>query len=247
MHRTALVGVLLSVVFLTHTAHADTATTTPDVPSTATTTNTIIDPLNSDDVEAQVRQDFADVPVMIKIAKCESNFRQFDEFGNPLFGGTGGMVGVFQEAAAIHGDTASSLGFNIDTLDGNLGYARYLYETQGTTPWRGSAACWDPPRITSALQVGSKGGQVKVLQQLLNTNGYMIAEHGDGSPGHETGHFGGMTREALQRFQCDQHIVCSGSEKTTGYGMVGEKTRLALARLDAESAQAVSTTSLSKI
>ena len=247
VHRTALVGALLLVVCLTHTVHADTATTTPDAPSTATTTKISIDSLNSDDVEAKVRQDFADAPVMIKIAKCESNFRQFDEFGNPLFGGTGGMVGVFQEAAAVHGDAATSLGFNINTLDGNLGYARYLYETQGTAPWLGSGACWNPPRITSALQVGSKGVQVKVLQQLLNSNGYAIAQEGDGSPGHETGLFGAMTKEAVERFQCDQHIVCAGSEKTTGYGMVGGKTRLALAHLDAETAQANSTTTLSRI
>ncbi len=238
---------LLSVVILTQTAHAQTATTTPDIPATTTTTNISLDPFNSDDVEAKVRQDFADVPVMIRIAKCESGFRQFDPYGNPLFGGTGGMVGVFQEAAAIHGDSAAALGFNINTLDGNLGYARYLYETQGTAPWLGSVACWDPMPIRSTLRVGSTGTQVRVLQRLLNSNGYIVAQDGDGSPGHETGRFGQKTREAVQRFQCDHHIACGGSEKTTGYGMVGDKTRLALVRLDAESARAASSTTLSRI
>ena len=183
---------------------------------------------------------------MIRIANCESGFRQFDSFGNPLFGGTGGMVGVFQEAAALHGDGAAALGFNINTLDGNLGYARYLYDTQGTAPWLGSVSCWDPVPLTSTLHMGSRGAQVKVLQQLLNSNGYVIARTGDGSPGHETGVFGAKTREALQQFQCDYHIVCTGSETTTGYGMVGGKTRLALIRLDAETAQAVGSTTLSK-
>ena len=38
-------------------------------------------------VEATVREYFADIPVMIEIARCESKFRQFADSGNVLRGG----------------------------------------------------------------------------------------------------------------------------------------------------------------
>ena len=35
-------------------------------------------------VQKQVRMQLAEVPLLIKIARCESDFRQFDESGKPL-------------------------------------------------------------------------------------------------------------------------------------------------------------------
>ncbi|MBI4079699.1 hypothetical protein HY414_00515 [Candidatus Kaiserbacteria bacterium] len=94
-------------------------------------------------VEAQVREYFADIPIMAEIAECESRFRQFDSSGAPLPGGLGGnMIGVFQINAPVHAEYALGLGMNIYTLEGNLAYAKYLYENDGTRPWRSSRACW---------------------------------------------------------------------------------------------------------
>lgn len=214
------------------------STTTP--PSTeqqsaqASTTQSAFDPYNPDDVGAKVRAYFADTPIMVAVAKCESGFRQYDDVGNPLYGGTGGMVGVFQEAAAIHGDAAKAMGLDINTLDGNLAYARYLYETSGLTPWLASASCWSP--IKSTLRLGSTGQEVALVQKMLNESGFTVAEDGPGSPGQESTTFGPMTRAALRRFQCKAGIVCSGTEQSTGYGLVGAKTRLALLQSDAHSA-----------
>ena len=248
MFRTILAGTLLSlVVTLATPAHAQTATTTQSDTEIATTTSPI--PFNQFDpvhVEAKVRTIFADIPVMIKIAKCESNFRQFDSSGNPLYGGTGGMVGVFQVAAAVHNKASRGLNYDINSLDGNLAYALYLYENEGTVPWLASAHCWNPQPIATALKVGSSGTSVKVLQQMLNRNGYPIAKEGEGSPGLESTFFGPLTRESVKRFQCDMRIVCSGSEKTSGYGMVGAKTKQALLKIDAKNAQVSSPSSLSK-
>ena len=245
MSRTAL-AVLATVIFLgaaplIHKAQAQTqdeqiasttlptdATSTEDIASSTPATPKL-DPHNPDDVEAYVRSYFADIPVMISIAKCESGFRQYNNSGDPLYGGTGGMVGVFQEAAAIHGDVARSMGLDINTLEGNVAYARYLYQTDGLAPWLASSNCWSP--IKSTLSLGSSGSQVLALQQMLNQSGYPLAQSGPGSPGQESTTFGPMTVDAVRRFQCAMRIVCSGSAKSTGYGSVGERTRFALLKL----------------
>jgi peptidoglycan hydrolase-like protein with peptidoglycan-binding domain len=55
--------------------------------------------------------------------------------------------------------------------------------------------------IQSNLSTGSRGPEVKFLQQYLNTHGFTISTTGPGSPGNETDFFGSATREALRKFQ----------------------------------------------
>jgi hypothetical protein len=55
--------------------------------------------------------------------------------------------------------------------------------------------------LTHNLETGNTGPEVKFLQQYLNANGYTIAQTGPGSPGKETETFGGLTRQALIKFQ----------------------------------------------
>lgn len=89
------------------------------------------------EVEAAVRVAFADAPEMIAIAKCESGFRQHDASGNVLRGGTGkGYIGVFQIGESLHAQPALNAGMDIFTLEGNLAYARVLYDQSGTRPWK---------------------------------------------------------------------------------------------------------------
>ena len=98
---------------------------------------------NNNLVENTVRNYFKDIPVMVAIANCESEFKQYNASGEALRGGwLGGMVGVFQLFERVHNSTASALGFDIATLDGNLAYARHLYNTSGTSPWNSSKSCW---------------------------------------------------------------------------------------------------------
>lgn len=104
------------------------ATTTPAVPQT---------------VEEYVRQEFPDAPVMVAIARCESRFRQFDSTGVVLKNPTSSARGVFQVMTSIHAAYAKAkLGLDVYTLEGNVGYARYLYERNGTRDWNASKACW---------------------------------------------------------------------------------------------------------
>jgi hypothetical protein len=94
-----------------------------------------------------VEEYFNDAPIMIDVAYCESRFRQFNENGTPLRGKVNSAdVGVMQINEKYHAATAVKLGLNLETLDGNLAYARYLYETQGTKPWVHSSKCWNSVR-----------------------------------------------------------------------------------------------------
>lgn len=94
-------------------------------------------------VEQYVDTQFADTPVMIKIASCESHFRQFDKDGTVLQNPNSTAVGVFQIMSSIHKDLADqNLGLDIYTLEGNVAYAKALYADKGTQPWNASKACW---------------------------------------------------------------------------------------------------------
>ena len=74
--------------------------------------------------------------------------------------------------------------------------------------------------FTRNLKVGDTGTDVKLLQQFLNTHGFIIASTGSGSPGHETTRFGALTRKALIHFQeahASDILTPAGLIKGTGY------------------------------
>jgi hypothetical protein len=97
----------------------------------------------NDEVEYTIREYFKDKPVLIVIAKCESTFRQWDTVtGQPLKNPNSSATGAMQLMASYHREPASNLGWDIDTLEGNLAYAEYLYDTEGVTPWDASRYCW---------------------------------------------------------------------------------------------------------
>ncbi len=99
--------------------------------------------LSREEVEARVRAYFKDIPIMIRIAACESEFRQFEADGSVLRGRkVPSDVGVMQINERYHGAAARRMGLDLTRLEDNLAYARYLYRQKGTAPWRASAACW---------------------------------------------------------------------------------------------------------
>jgi hypothetical protein len=93
-------------------------------------------------VREQVRVAFLRTPIMVKIAKCESGFRQYSGGGIPLKNKHSSAIGTFQVMYSLHHRTAKKLGFNIKTTEGNIAYAKHLYRTEGTRPWRASRHCW---------------------------------------------------------------------------------------------------------
>ena len=100
----------------------------------------ITDPKN---VEKFVNDYFADIPVLAKIAKCESRYRQFNSEGEVLRGKQNRYDrGVMQINVLYHAQTAEELGLDIHNIDDNVAYARYLYEKEGAKPWMSSSKCW---------------------------------------------------------------------------------------------------------
>ncbi len=93
--------------------------------------------------EQSVRSYFKDIPVMIQIARCESTFRHKLEDGSVLKGVVDPAdTGVMQINKRYHGAKAAAMNLDLDDINQNMEYARYLYETQGTRPWSASSACW---------------------------------------------------------------------------------------------------------
>jgi hypothetical protein len=88
---------------------------------------------------------------LAEIAKCESTFRHFLPNGEVIRGKVNkDDVGVMQINEKYHKDTATKLGFDLETINGNLAYAKWLYEKEGTYPWISSSACWND-KVTSTL------------------------------------------------------------------------------------------------
>lgn len=101
-------------------------------------------PLTTISVEAYVRDYFKDIPLLAEISKCESTFKQFDSKGNVVRGRVNsGDIGIMQINKYYHEEDAVKLGLDIYTIDGNLQYARWLYNKYGSDPWVHSSKCWN--------------------------------------------------------------------------------------------------------
>ena len=87
-------------------------------------------------------------------------------------------------------------------------------------------------RGTAILKVGSRGLDVKRLQQFLNQNGFKVASTGPGSPGKETTLFGEATAQAVSRFQERYSNRILEPYYSRGTGQLGPKTRNAVNELN---------------
>ena len=107
--------------------------------------------------EEYVRNHFSDTPILAEIARCESQFRQFDrKTGEVLRGVVNNRdVGVMQINEYYHLETAEKANINIYTLEGNLEYGRKLYKQFGTSPWNASKPCWGKSTQQLAVEVKS--------------------------------------------------------------------------------------------
>jgi len=66
-------------------------------------------------------------------------------------------------------------------------------------------------------------GEVSKLQRFLSSTGHYTY-------GEVTGYFGPATQRAVQAWQASKGVVSSGSPETTGYGVVGSRTRAVMSR-----------------
>ena len=77
------------------------------------------------------------------------------------------------------------------------------------------------PNLYRTLSRGSRGSDVISLQQFLIAQGLLGSDSA-------TGFFGSMTEVAVQRWQAQNTIVSYGDANTTGYGVIGARTRAAI-------------------
>lgn len=116
----------------------------------ATTSQPIQQTLNSTQItdpaaiKAYVANYFSQTPILADIASCESHDQQFNPDGSVMRGAVVYQdVGIMQINETYHGEEAKALGYDIYTLDGNLAFAQWLYDKEGTAPWQSSSPCWD--------------------------------------------------------------------------------------------------------
>lgn len=102
-------------------------------------------------LQARVEEFFTanDAPEMIPIIGCESEFKHFNQSGSVLQNKAGSSaIGIAQILSSQHPDPKVLKVFNIrhntnltiddfdlDTIEGNLGYALVLYQVRGTKDW----------------------------------------------------------------------------------------------------------------
>jgi hypothetical protein len=81
--------------------------------------------------------------IMRAIAHCESGTRQYDEGNKPLKSKLGtDDVGIFQIHIPIWEKEAIKLGYDINTVEGNVLMAKHILNTQGHSAWKPSRDCW---------------------------------------------------------------------------------------------------------
>lgn len=94
-------------------------------------------------IKERVEEEFGVNHIMVKVASCESGLRQFNSDGSVLSGRVNPLdKGIFQINEHYHLESSIKLGLDVHTIDGNIAYARHLYNTAGTTPWYLSEPCW---------------------------------------------------------------------------------------------------------
>lgn len=94
-------------------------------------------------IQEMITETFGPDSIMHSVADCESRFRQFNEDGSILRGYYNPKdVGVFQVNEYWHLETSKRLGMDIYTVEGNIAYAKHLYDLNGTRDWNASRSCW---------------------------------------------------------------------------------------------------------
>ena len=134
---TSAIALLVTSVFGPATAVAQDVSTSDNTQSKAAIES-------PETLATYVQAYFAETPILAKVSMCESGLRQVGDDGQVLRGKVNhDDVGLMQINEHYHGDKAKSLGMDLETVKGNLAYAKYLYDQEGTAPWSASSPCWN--------------------------------------------------------------------------------------------------------
>lgn len=133
---------LLSSMYGAGNTSTDAVNVQPTTADSTESTSQITSESDREAVENYLREHFADTPILVEIARCESTFMHYKD-GEVVRGKVDNAdVGVMQINERYHLETAEKLGYDIHTIDGNMAYAKYLYEKSGSKPWNASKPCW---------------------------------------------------------------------------------------------------------
>lgn len=111
----------------------------------ATTSQVIaVSPLkNEKEIEAYMRKEFKNEPILVDIAFCESRMHQFNPDGSVVRGEKNSAdIGIMQINEKYHAADAKALGIDIYSAEGNIAFGKHLYEKSGSAPWSASSPCW---------------------------------------------------------------------------------------------------------
>jgi len=123
---------------------------------TATTTANLKNNKNYK-LEQKVKNFTSDKPLMAEIASCESHNRQYEKDGSVLRGRVNNMdVGLFQINEYYHLERSKKLGYDIYSVEGNMAYARRLFNEEGPTPWSSSSPCWSKTAAYENYQLSNQ-------------------------------------------------------------------------------------------
>ncbi len=105
---------------------------------TSTASGAIYDKIVASSAKYGIHTDTA-----LRIAKCESDFAQYDNAGEVKRGKVNPQdVGVFQINEKWHLDQSQAEGLDIHTTAGNIEYAMQLMKKEGNRHWNWSKPCW---------------------------------------------------------------------------------------------------------
>lgn len=145
-----MIEITTSLLFLVSSLYGGTASASTDNSSQAKADpiqkQELVESVKTDNpitFEQYVREYFSDDPILAEIAKCESTFRQYSSSGEVIKGRVNKSdVGVMQINKYYHLKQAEKLGYDLHTIEGNMAYAKALYDREGTKPWNSSSKCW---------------------------------------------------------------------------------------------------------
>jgi len=91
-------------------------------------------------------------PELLPVCSCESSYegnkhsipQQFEPASTTVRTGRINKFdkGMCQINVKIHADAIKAMNINVETAEGNVAFANYLYDSQGLKPWNWSKSCW---------------------------------------------------------------------------------------------------------
>lgn len=92
-------------------------------------------------VQRLIREAFPEAPIMVEVARCESQFKATAH--NTTLNTDGTTDGGVFQLNTVHDKELETLGLDKWKVEDNIAFARILYDRGGLQPWKGSKHCWN--------------------------------------------------------------------------------------------------------